>query len=162
MPELPEMYRYFDKDLQLTIKIPQGWHPAVNEAFKLIIFAPLQDNYQANLGLNLNQLEPATLPSLKELFEQAQQQQKRHKYYQLTRFEPLQIDGCDGFLQGYDWLDESSQLHFSQLQVAVLLNPPDPSILSISGSSLMLYKTEYLDVLEKMINSIQLIQLTSL
>lgn len=153
---LPKMTRFISTELELSLDIPQDWKPGQTQTFQLVLLAPEEGNYQANIGFNYKTLEPPTLPALYNLYQETSRQQaQKYQKYRQTRLEEISIEGNKGYLRTFEWETTDGAHYFSQIQAGILIAADQPTILSISASSLKQFEAKYIPLLENAIRSLK-------
>lgn len=149
------MASFTDTVLGLHMDVPVGWEAQRTEQFTLILFAPAQDGYRANLGVNEGRLDPPTPDNLKKLIvdSEAEQQSTYNQYRTLSRRD-VTIDGHTAHIRHYEWSDTGTGLTFSQLQAFILV---EPHLYVIDGSSLKQHADSFIPQLEQIVTSIRVL-----
>ena len=156
MATSPKLVSYFDQEMMISLQIPEGWQIGHTDQFLRIYLAPAEDNYQVNLGMNVNQSNNAPAEAMDQLLQQTdQQRQQQDPTYKQTSYEKLEIDGNQARLRHYSWSDAGSGLNFSQVQALILKGP---LLLVIDGSSLKQHEKSYIPLLDSVIKSIRFVQ----
>lgn len=143
-------------ELKITVEVPDGWQTTSNEDFQLLVLAPSEADYRANIGFDLTKLESNKLAEITQMLEQSRQEQEaNYAEFEQTGLKEINLNGHRGYLRYYNWFYEESNLHFSQIQAFVFVAPNVPIVLGASGSCLQQYAQKYLPILEDIIVSVK-------
>lgn len=152
MADIPAMIDHYVNNLGLSMELPVGWNATTeNPAFTFLLLAPEESDYSANLGFNLNYLEPPTLETLDEQYEIATNEQATYPEYYQSHHEVLDIDGNPTHLWKYEWAENG--MHFSQIQ-AIMFHEPIGAMYVLSGASLKQHENKYIPILEYVIRNL--------
>jgi hypothetical protein len=155
---LPPMSSYFNQELQLSLEAPSNWVAGSTGEFQLMLMAPPEKEYRANLGFNVRALDPASQAELDKIIRESQKKQADTLAdYRLNRDATFMLDNRPTYMRFYEWKDPGLGLHFSQLQALVLVS--EDTVYTIDGSSLKELEDKYLPILEHMVSSIRFIAL---
>lgn len=149
-----KLFRVNLTNIGLSIEAPEGWQAGGTADFQVLLAAPAEQDYNANLGINQIQSRNATVEMLEnELNNIDQQQAQQYQSYKQTALKKETVDGAPARLQFYEWLHPESGLFFSQLR-ALILRDPD-TLYVVSGSSLKQLEKQYIPLMEHLISSIK-------
>lgn len=149
-----EWTSFYHKELNVSIKVPTSWEIGNNEDFQLILIAPVDDGYRANIGLNIYeftggdraQFEKAILTSKENL-------ETEYRNYKMLQEDQIWIDGLPAYHQRYEWTTEQDA-HF--VQTLTLIFVPD-RLYEMNGTSKAGLGEKYLDLLEEIITSLRIV-----
>ena len=150
------MKGHYNRELSISLEIPDSWRAVVSEHFKLLLVALPRQEYGANLGFNLGVVNPPTTEGLYRLIEEGRESQSRDfKNYSVKREDKITVFEKPGWLRIYDWDEAETGRRFTQLQVSILAGPQ--ALYVITGTSLREFEAEYNAEMEKIIKSIRFI-----
>jgi hypothetical protein len=152
----PKLFPVNVPELGISLSAPEGWEAGGTNDFKLLIAAPPDHDFRANIGFNVVQSTNATPAMLDtEIGNLDRQQTQQYKKYRQTAVLSENIDGKPARLQFYEWLHEQSNNQLCQIRGLILRDPS--TLYIISASSLKQLESKYIPLMQKVINSIKFI-----
>lgn len=151
--------RLFDvnvPELGISLTAPEGWEAGGTGDFQLMLAAPPNHDFRANLGINIIKSTNATPEMLDtELANLDRQQAQQYQNYRQNAVLSEDIDGRPARLQFYEWLHAQTDTQLSQIRGLILRDPSNLYI--ISATSLKQLEGDYIPLMQKVINSIKFI-----
>ena len=151
------MISYFDEQFSISLLMPEAWQVTSSETFPFLIFAPKVDDYHTNLGFRrVEGLETLNAASFQQIIDNTQYDfRSDYARFVLLGEQKQQIDGCPAYVSQYEWQDEPSQRHFSQLVALIAVDPN--TLVEIHGATLKHLEGEYIPLLVEIVESIRFI-----
>ncbi len=156
MANLPEMTSFYSEALHLTIAVPVGWTGKVLNQFAFRIFGPPEadhDDYRSTMSYELGRTSLTGEEGLKELIAQSLDDLKEDmNEFKVVKEERFLASGrAPAFARWYEWRDEGTNLHFSQLQAFIL--GPQSSMYLINAATLKPLEEKYLPIFQAILKS---------
>jgi hypothetical protein len=156
MAELPKMQSYFDHELRISLEMPESWTTTSTEVFALVLLAPEQDGYRANLGFSRNELAVPDPERLEEIIAETKEDQKvEYTAFQQTEEKRFWQDGLPAYWQCYEWQPEENDLHFSQIFSLIVAGPD--LVYDIHGATLKHLEDRHIPIFRHILHSIRYI-----
>lgn len=148
---------YYDPDLSVSLEMPMDWEAAANDPFPLILMAPPEGDFRANLSFSVQVLEPPTPEHLQQLIDQTRAERRQS----FAGFEPvseerLMQDNFPAHLEVYHWTMDGSGVPMTQV-FALILTAPE-ALYSLHATCLRGLESHYLPVFRGIIQSLRFIQ----
>ena len=153
------MKNYFDKNLSLSISVPDEWRVGSNDNFELFFISPADPatGYRTNIGFSAvhgsGQLNAETFQQI--IDNSTADFEKNYHSFQKMFDQKLMIDELPAYLMQYQWQDEISGTTFAQI-VCLIATAAD-RMLEIHGATLKSLEGEFLPILIEVVESIRVI-----
>jgi hypothetical protein len=148
------MKAYFDQALRLSLQMPIAWDAAETSEFPLVLLAPPEDGFRANVGFGVSSLHPTTPEHLQQVINRTRhdraQDYEQFKFINEARFTQT---GYPGHIERYRWTLETNGAVLEQV-FALILTSPD-GLYNIHGTTLHIHAAQYLPIFEHIIFSIR-------
>ncbi len=151
---LPLMKAYFDQELGLSLQMPVDWEAAETNEFPLVLLAPPEDGFRANVGFGISALHPTTPEHLQQVITRTRQDRQRdYENFEFINEARFMQTGYPGHIERYSWTLETNGAALEQV-FALILTTPD-TMYNIHGTTLRQYTAQYLPIFEHIIFSIR-------
>jgi hypothetical protein len=142
--------RFADHDVGLEMSIPHGWTAAATEDFPLVLLAPEDHGFRANVGVRPGVLDPPT----PETFEELVQRTKAVRQDQLPEFVVVAERvgpqaGCPGWQLRATWEDGGLQL----TQITQIFVAEPARLFEVTATCLKTVEQEYLPFFRQILDS---------
>lgn len=140
----------------ISFEIPEDWKIKENPDFPLILFAPEEKDYQANINFRLHRQAVPNPEVLEALARQA-----HHQLSQLAHFEEKQkqkffLSNLPAYLLSFSWkMDETSFAQFSQLYILTATGPH--AVLEINAVTLYDLAPKHFPVFKSFLQSMAIV-----
>jgi hypothetical protein len=156
--ELPDMNRFTDHSLAISLEAPEAWSGTKDSALNLDLFAPEESDYAAHISLDLKEIDPPDPKGdwfVRVVEETYYQGGLGLDEYELVEGFEVEVGGHPGFLARYEWVAREVGLHFSQIDALVLVRPD--RLLEIHGFSLKELEETYIPIFLYIIHSVRFV-----
>ena len=160
MTKSVKMISYFNPEIRVSILVPPGWKgQVVHEAQFRLFGAPESryDDYRPTMsylfarpeGYGANWLEPVIAQSARDM----RQEYHQFRLEQEARF--TLSSGLPTYVRWFEWQDEDSGLHFSQLQS--FMRASAVSMYLVNAATLKPLKNDHMPAFEAVLKSTRII-----
>lgn len=162
MTPLPAMVSYFNKDLGVSLRVPETWDGEEISAQQFRMFAPPEpqfDNYRSTLSYQRGVPEPNASGWFETLIAQsAIEMQNNYAEFELLTEERFMLSSfAPVYTRHYEWHSPETGLHFSQLQA--LINLDDAWVFLINAATLKSLESQYTPIFDAILKSTRLLRL---
>lgn len=146
---------FFSKPLSLSVQVPVTWEVASNDDFTLLLIAPEENGFKANIGIN-----GYSFTGEKKDFEKTIEQfkvdlQSDYPEYKLLSEEECWIDGYPAYHQLYSWY--SNEQDCIVFQTLSLICDTQTRLYQVNGTCLEGQNSKILNLIEKIAGSVRII-----
>ncbi len=147
---------YFDPDLMVSLELPDDWETGATDDFPLVLLAPADHGFRANVGFSQRALDPPTKDGFVAAIEQLKSEQERDfAGYELVGERRHVQDNCPAYLVRCRWdLDEGST---RVAQIAALYAAGPERIVEVHATALAELESEYLPVFQQVLDSLRFV-----
>lgn len=151
---LPPMKAYFDQELRLSLQMPATWDAAETIEFPLVLLAPPEKGFRANVGFGISALHPTTPDHLQQVIARTRHDRARdYEQFEFIREMRFMLAGFPGHLEHYRWTLETNGVGLEQIFALILTGPE--GLYNIHGTTLQEHAAQYLPIFEHIIFSIR-------
>jgi hypothetical protein len=148
---------YYDASVGVAMEIPAEWDAGSTPDFALILVAPEEQGFHANLSFTVSPFNPPTQERLRDLIEDTRQdREENYPKFSVLREERMILDQCPGYIETYHWEMEDTKVPFFQLYALVLAG--QDALYTLHGTSLRALEQVYEPLFRQMIASIRFIR----
>lgn len=153
-----EVRSYFDPELRVSIELPAGWDVASSDDFPLLLLAPLDHGFRANVGFYERSLEPATVAGFVATIEQMKAEHERDfDAYEMVGERRAVQDGRPAHLVRCRWDHDDPAVRLSQ--VSALYAEREDRLVVVYCTALAEREGEYLPQFQRILDSLRFIDL---
>lgn len=162
MAKLPEMTSYYNENLHMTITVPVGWTGKILNPHAFRIFGPPEanfDDYRSTMSYELGNTSLVGKEGLADIARQSLDDLETDmNEFKVIREEHLLVSGrAPAFARWYEWRDEETNLHFSQIQAFIMA--PQARLYLINAATLKPLEDRYIPIFNAILKSTQIITL---
>ena len=107
---------HHDEGLEVALEVPEGWEVTSSEEFPLLLLAPVEQEFRANVGVNRSPLDPPTVEHLADVVEEVRAKRAAEgRTVVLEGERPLVQDGAAGWLLRSRWLPDEPPVEVVQI-----------------------------------------------
>jgi len=147
---------YFDPDIAVSLEMPADWEAAATEHFPLLLMAPSEQAFRANLSFSVETLDPPTPANLQLMIDQTRADRRQtFEGFQLVSEQRMMQDNFPAHIEYYHWNMDGSHIPMTQL-FALILTAPD-ALYGLHGTCLQSTEDTYLPIFTAIIRSLRFI-----
>ncbi|NJL12921.1 MAG: DUF1795 domain-containing protein [Microscillaceae bacterium] len=129
------MQKYTLSSMGISFEIPEDWKIRENPDFPLILFAPEEKDYQANINFRWHRQSVLNPDEFEALATQAHHQLSQLAHYEEKQKQKIFLSNLPAYLLSFSWkMDESPFVRFSQLHILTATGPQN--VLEINAATL--------------------------
>ncbi|MGD1703159.1 hypothetical protein [Dapis sp. BLCC M229] len=163
MTESPEMVSYFNKQIGISILLPEQWSIQVINQSQFRIFGLLEpgfeeyfEEYRSTISYLLAEPENDNSGWFESLIiESGQEMLQDYNEYQLIGEEHCKISTQSAYIRYYEWTEENTGLRISQLQSLIYNN--SSSFYLINAATLKPLEDKYIPIFNAILESTRII-----
>lgn len=145
---------YYDEDLGLSLEMPKKWMIVENEHIPLVIAAPPEKKFQANMTFVMRDIEIATPEAMQVVVDSARSDRmESYDNFELVQEERLIIDNSPAHLEHYHWTMDNTGLPLTQLFALIFIG--NDMLFSIHATCLRKLEEKYLPRFEHVVKSLR-------
>jgi hypothetical protein len=145
---------YFNEDVNIQMELPEGWTTSKNEQFPLILFAPQENNFRANMTFSIRELKPPTQEHFEDLIGKTRvEHEQDYKDFALIEEEKWMQDEFPAYQEVYHWTSDEGDIALTQI-FALMMTGPD-ALYSIHCTTLRSVESTYLSQFKSIIKSFE-------
>ncbi len=145
---------YFNDDLNIQLELPEGWTTSKNEQFPLILFAPAENDFRANMTVSMRELKPPTQAHFEDLIHKTRvDHEKDYAGFSLIEEEKWMQDEFPAYQEVYHWNSDDNNIPLTQI-FALMMTGPD-ALYSIHCTTLRSLEATYLPQFKAIIKSFE-------
>ncbi len=128
------MPSHYDRDLRISLVLPEHWEVGSTPDFPLFLVAPQQQGFRSNLGFSRSEMPPD--PDVVTRMVEAARREQAAEYpgFNELSARELEIDSCPTFLQIYAWRPDGAAQPFRQW--FGLVRTPRHGLIELNGATL--------------------------
>lgn len=147
---------YYDDDIGVSLQMPTNWEAGATDQFPLILMAPPENGFRANLSFSIKDLNPPTPEHLQQTIDAARaSRQDSYDGFELVSEQRVMIDNFPGHIERYHWTMDHTGQAMTQL-FALILTGPD-ALYGMHGTCLRDAEDTYVPAFESIIQSMRFI-----
>ncbi len=147
---------YYDPDIALSLEMPTDWDAAATDQFPLLLIAPPEQDFRANLSFSVQEFDPSTPEHLQWVIDQTRADRSRTFVdFQLISEQRIMQDNFPGHLEHYHWTMDDSGLPMTQL-FALILTAPN-ALYGLHATCLQATENRYVPIFMNIIHSLRFI-----
>lgn len=159
-PDPAEVRSYFDPDLRLSIELPATWDIGSTDEFPLVLLAPDEGGFRANVGFSDRAIDPPGKHGFTAAIEQLKTEQADDfDSYELAGERRLVHDGRPGFMLRCRWDLEHGPTRVAQ--IAALYAVSDERLVEVHCTALAELESSYLPAFHALLDSLRFILATA-
>ena len=148
---------YYDSNIGVAMEIPAEWDAGSTPDFALVLMAPEEQGFKANLNFTISLFNPPTQERLLGFIEDTRQDREdSYPGFSVLREERMIQDQCPGYIETYHWELEDTNLPIFQL-FALIMAGTD-ALYTLHGTALRSLEQMYEPLFRQMIASIRFIR----
>jgi hypothetical protein len=147
---------YYDPDIAISLEMPLDWDAAASDQFPLLLLAPPQDNFRANMSFSVQELDQPTPEHFKAVIRQTHADRRRtFTDFQLVSEKRILQDNFPGHIEHYHWTMDDTHIPMTQLFALILIGPD--ALYGIHATCLRDTEQTYLPIFNAIIHSLRFI-----
>ena len=148
---------YYDADVGLSLEMPTDWDAAASDQFPLLLIAPPEQDFRANLSFSIQELIPPTPEHFRLIIKETRADRRRDFVdFELFSDQHILQDNFPGHIEQYHWKMDETHVHMTQL-FSLILTGPD-ALYGLHGTCLQSTEDHYLPIFIAIIRSIRFIE----
>jgi hypothetical protein len=148
---------YYDANVGVAMEIPAEWDAGSTPDFALILVAPEEQGFNANLSFTISPFDPPTQDRLRDLIQDTRQdREENYPKFSVVREERMIQDKCPGYIETYHWELEETNTPLFQLYALILAG--QDALYTLHGTSLRSLEDSYEPLFRQIIASIRFIR----
>jgi hypothetical protein len=145
---------YFSDDVNIQLEMPKSWTTAKNEQIPLIIFAPQENDFRANMTVTMRELKPSTQEHFEDLIRKTRvDHEADYKGFTLIEEAKWMQDDFPAYQEVYHWNSDEDNIPLTQI-FALIMTGPD-ALYSIHCTTLRSLEATYLPPFKAIIKSFE-------
>jgi hypothetical protein len=145
---------HHDQGLGVAIGVPDDWEVDSSEEFPLLLLAPVDHDFRANVGVSRTELDPPTPEHLAEVVERVREERAREKrVVHLEGERPIVQDGASGWMLRSRWELEDAPVEV--IQISGLFLTPAGLLFQLHCTTLSEAAETYLPVFRDVLDSLR-------
>ena len=145
---------YFNDDINIQLNMPDDWTTAKNEQFPLILFAPQENDYRANMTVSVRELKPPTQEHFEELIKKTRiEHEQDYKGFDLIEEDKWMQDEFPAYQEVYHWNSDEEDIPLTQI-FALIMTGTD-ALYSIHCTTLQSLEATHLPQFKAIIKSLE-------
>jgi len=147
---------HFDPDLMVSIELPDDWDIGSTDEFPLLLLAPIDQGFRANVGFSQRALDPPTEEGFLAAIDQLKTEQARDfDGYELVGERRHVQDGWPAYLVRCRWDLEEGPTRVAQVAALYAVGPT--RIVEVHSTALVALETSYLPVFQQILDSMRFV-----
>lgn len=148
------MKAYFDQEMGLSLQMPSDWDAAETNQFPLVLLAPPEDGFRANMGFGVSPMNPPTPEHLQHIITRTRHdRQQDYDHFEFINEARFMHRGFPGHIERYRWTLDNTGAALQQV-FALILTGPD-ALYNIHGTTLEQHADKYVPLFEQIVYSIR-------
>lgn len=148
---------YYDASVGVAMEIPAEWNAGSTPDFALILVAPEEQGFHANLSFTVSPFNPPTQERLRDLIEDTRQDREaNYPGFTVLREERVIQDKCPGYIETYHWEMEETGVPLFQLYAVIMAG--EDALYTLHGTALRSLERAYEPLFRQIIGSIRFIR----
>lgn len=145
---------YYDEDLGVSLEMPVKWAIIEHDVIPLVIMAPVEKKFQANMTFVVKELEIATPEAMQIVIESARNDRmESYDNFELVHEERLIIDNSPAHMEYYHWTMDNTGTPLTQLFALIFIG--NDMLFSIHATFLRKLEDTYLPPFEHIVKSLR-------
>lgn len=152
-----DVRKYHDTEVGVALEIPAEWNAGSTPDFALVLFAPEEQGFQANLTFTLSPFHPPTHERLWGLIQDTRQDRMdAYQGFTLIQEERMIQDQCPGYIETY--YCEMDDTHLPLFQLFAIILAGEDALYTLHGTALRSTQAVYEPLFRQMIQSIRFLR----
>jgi hypothetical protein len=145
---------HHDEDLGVAIAVPDGWEVTSSDEFHLLLLAPVDHDFRANIGVSRSELDPPTPEHLAEVVDRVREERAREqRTVHLEGERPVVQDGASGWMLRSRWEVEDAPVEV--IQISGMFLTPAGALFQLHCTTLSEAADTYLPVFRDVLDSLR-------
>lgn len=147
---------YYDEDLGISLEMPVKWGIIEHDVIPLVVMAPMEKKFQANMTFIIKELELATPEAMQIVVESARNDRiESYDNFELVHEERLIIDNSPAHIETYHWTMDNTGIPLTQLFALIFIG--NDVLYSIHATCLRKLEETYLPRFEHVVKSLRFV-----
>ena len=129
------MVSYFHKEFSISLLKPEDWKIESKDIFPLILFAPKESGFSANIGFIKSQLHPPSSEHLRKKIAEIKQNQKlQYANFAQIYEKEIWLDSYPAYFQQFEWTSKKYNKNLSHIFGLIMTG--EDALFEVNASSL--------------------------
>ncbi len=144
---------YISEEANIGLQLPDGWTVSHNENFPLIVLAPKEDSFRANMTFSIRELKPPTQENFEQKIATARADREQdYKGFDLLSEEKWMQEDFPAYSEVYHWNADQDNTPLTQI-FALIMTGPD-ALYSVHGTTLRSLEASYIPHFKAILKSL--------
>jgi hypothetical protein len=145
---------YSNETINIELKMPDKWKHSYSEQFPVILIAPKELGYQANITFSVRDLKPPTQKHFEALIQSTREERMRdYTGFELVEELRWWHEGFPAYREIFHWNTEERNIAITQMFVLIMTGPD--ALFSIHCTALRELESSYLPMFQAIIESLE-------